>query len=245
MTNIYIVIMVYMFTFICLINLMRLRSKCQRIYFYYFGDNNKDNGYNYLDLRTVLIRGVEYFDIGGKELEEEIKEIFEMKKFDGKVVAISHLLEQQKMFKYLQQKDSLKFYRKAVEEGKINRLSLKLMNKNFLEAQKYEDRLEHIYGKMGKLTQRPVNSGYAFICFNSFEAIDIVRREFRRRGKFSCAKFLCEDESENVIKVQPFINVIDINWANCFVSDEFNLCKILWKVLIAFILIFLTTPAVS
>lgn len=56
---------------------------------------------------------------------------------------------------------------------------------------------------------------------------------------------MCKADVNSPLEIQPFVDVLDINWKNCYHQKDFVFSKFVWKFTIVIIMIFLTTPTVS
>lgn len=242
--NIYMILMVFILTLLVLVAIKDFRRDIQSIYFFYYSAPNQDKGVNFLKLRTVLLKGVGKESIDGESVRKKINDIFYEKAIYGKVISIRFLPDYTKLYKIECDKRHYEFYNDAVGKYEINSISKLLMSKKIKDTDKHIKYIKKSNRKMKKCLkqQEIVNSGYAFVTFSSFSAITKLI-EFSK-NKFSFKNF-CRKKKKKNLKISTFIEEDDINWNNCTKKKTSMIKKICLKVLLFFILIFLTTPAVK
>ena len=171
--------MVFVLTSLTLSSLINFRREVQSIYFYYFSANNVDKGVNFLKLRTVLLKGVEDMDMGGKDLRANVQKVFHEHAVYGKMFGEIFLPDYHNRFVYEYQKRELDFYREINQRYELNYICQKWMGKSVLDNQAYKESMAKIESKMAALGHSKKNSGYAFACFSSFTAIKKLRENLR------------------------------------------------------------------
>lgn len=242
-TSVYVAAMVIVLTITMISSMINLRKELQLIYFYYLSALNRDTGFNFLRLRTVLIQGVEGFDIQAQELKEMLNDIVRSDEIYGDLIEVINLQDYRKQLDIITRKKTLEFYRKLRLEHNPNIVSEKWLGEKARNNDAYEKGVVKLETKLEHLGDDPKNSGYAFVCFNTFAAIKELEKYFKKVK----AQPKRHQEHKNLkhIKIEPFVNVIDINWQNCFYKPKYRVSKIIWTIVIWLILIFFTTPTVN
>ncbi len=86
-----------------------------------------------------------------------------------------------------------------------------------------------------------VTSGYAFACFSNFSSISSLKRTVKSTDLRSLIGW---PRSNQQFTFSTFVGEEDIVWYNCSKKKSRPFVNLAWKLLLFFILIFLTTPAV-
>lgn len=242
-TSVYVATMVIVLTITMISSILNLRKELQLIYFSYLSALNKDTGFNFLRLRTVLIQGLGGLNMQDEELKEILNNIASSNEIYGDLIEAVNLQDYRKQLDIIAKKKTLEFYRNLKLERNLSSLSEKWLGEEVRNADDYEKEIVKFETRLEQLRDDPNNSGYAFVCFNTFAAIKELKNYFKK-VKASPKRYQEHKNLKN-IRIEPFVDVIDINWQNCFYKPKYRLSKIMWTIVIWFILIFFTTPTVN
>ena len=242
-SNIYIILMVLILTMLVLIGIKDFRREIQSIYFFYYSAPNQDKGVNFLKLRTILLKGVAKESLDGESVTKKINDIFYEKAIYGKVISTRFLPDYTELYKIECDKRYYEFYNDVIHKYEINSISKFFMSKIIKDNEEHLKYIKKSNRKMRKClkTQQIVNSGYAFVTFSSFSAISKLIQFSKKKFSF---KNICGKKEKN-LRISTFIDEEDINWNHCSKEKASMVMKITLKILLFFILIFLTTPAVK
>ena len=243
-TSVYLAAMVIVLTITILTAIMRLRKELQLIYFDYLSAHNKDMTYNFLRLRTVLICGIDKADLEGNLIRKELNGILSSDEVFGQLIDVLNILDYKRQFSTIREKRWLDYFRKLKVNQKPNPITIKWIGEKGRSSLIYERTISKLEGNLATIDDKePKNSGYAFACFTTFEAIKAVKKHFKdikqNPKRYIQTKYFRD------VSIQSFVDVIDINWQNCSPQPTYKVSKFLWTVLIWFILIFFTTPTVK
>lgn len=129
---------------------------------------------------------------------------------------------------------------------RVNCFSRLIMPSRFYDTTKYDKRKRELEEKSNgiRVTRQNKNSGYAFACFDHFEALSKLKkfeRKFKTEDWWKC--WQVRNQHKRVPYFQLFVNYHDINWMNCYGNKNIHFVRtFLLKVLVVLILIFMSTP---
>lgn len=170
--------MVFVLTFFVLLNFVDFRKEIKALYFVYFNQKIQRKGLKLLGKRTVVFRDVENLDMNGRELKRIVGGVLDSKRNSGKMFDCLFLPDRTSLFAKEEESQRLDFFFTLQRDGNINNfLSNWLIPKKMKKLRDYLRRVRELNEDKKELvnTERDVNSGYAFACFSSFEAITTVQ----------------------------------------------------------------------
>lgn len=235
--------MVFVLTINMISNIYSLRRELQMLYFNYLSAVNKDRGLNFLQLRTALLKGLHNLQTDEPRLHSELKSILISQMVFGELVGDVQLPDCRGQLEVLSRRKLLEFYRTTAQEHELNPIAKKWLGSKAYDESAFATAFEKLNTELREAGDARENSGYAFACFTSFSSIKELNRYFRKSK--SKRRIERDEPILKNIKVQPFVNVLDINWRNCFYQKRFVISKMIWRLVIFIFMIFLTTPTVS
>ena len=120
------------------------------------------------------------------------------------------------------------------------------MPTSYYEEQRYRTSKRKLDEKLNEiqLRRQAKKSGYAFACFDHFEAISKIKKfEMKPKTEDWWKCWQGKSKDKKVPYFQTFVNYVDINWMNCYADKRMHFFwNFLLKFLVIIILIFLSTP---
>lgn len=245
--DVYILAMVFTLSLFVLKHMVEFRQEVKSLYITYFNHSTQKKGIKLLGKRTVVFRNVENLDMRGNALKKIVNMILAEKTDTGKMFDCIFLPDYTDSFKFERELKRLEFFNDIVNKNNINVFSRLFMPKKILNQNEFIKSIRELNKNLRVKDLYQVNSGYAFACFSSFEAISVIQKCSAHKGilQVMYSFFLPSIENRITLKMQPFIDEKDINWDNCFLKKNYKSLRLLWRILIFIVLIFISTPTVS
>lgn len=172
----YVLLMVFTLTLFVLKNMIEFRKEVRTLYYTYFNHSTQKRGIKLLGKRTVMFRNVENLDMGGQALKKIVNMILASKTESGKMFDCIFLPDYTESFKFEREVKRLEFFNDIVKKNKVNAITKMTMPKKMTDHFEFIKHVRELNSHLRMNDMYQVSSGYAFACFNSFEAISVIKK---------------------------------------------------------------------
>lgn len=162
-------------TFFVMLALKNFRKEIQALYFIYFNESNQKTGLKLLGKRTVVLRNVEKLDMAGSQLKTIVNDLLSENNSKGRMFGSIVLPDYTKIYNLEIQNRRLEFFHELHRSQKLGYLSRLLLPNSVVSDSSYIKKRKNLAFKIKDGLDRCDNSGYAFACFSSFEAISTLQ----------------------------------------------------------------------
>ena len=130
-----------------------------------------------------MMTGVENMDNQGHQLEKEVEEVLKKNAVYGKCYGQIILLNYKTLFNLEMRKKKLEFFRGITTGYEINNITKTILGKKVTDEASYNQEQARFDEKIDNLEERPINSGYAFVCLSTFTAVKQLEKHYKEYCK--------------------------------------------------------------
>jgi hypothetical protein len=166
--------MVFLITMIVLSTLQNIRQKVQTLYVQYYSHMTQENALNVLKLHTMLLKGTHGMDMSGDKLKRDFETLYpsENESAIPKILGLSMIPDLNDAYREVSKIKEIRLYNKIYNDCSLNLLAKQLLPKSVKNPLKFSTKISQLERRTeGFLSEDLKNSGSAFICFSSFEAM--------------------------------------------------------------------------
>lgn len=178
------IFIIFTFSFLTIRIVQKTRRDARIALESYYQDMSHYRDHECLKTRTLHVKGVLPDDRTGNGIEAHLNKILAQKSFNnrdpGKVRSVLIIPDFTKQLEIELKIQDLKDYRVLMTVLKPNCMQRCLIPSSFLKQRSYEKAMHKYEAQLIEETMKPfVNSGHAFICFDSVSSCNTVLRHFK------------------------------------------------------------------